>query len=293
VTGLSAAAPTASSLKYYPADMTSGNFMPPSGTSPTGTFFNATFTGAPSRVRPPVRALSMRRALLSAVLIFSCLPLSGITAFSADGRAGKERNSSRNAVANGGGREGAAAQASAAQPGTQGAAPEGTPPASEVTPGEQGAPAYEYTEPVFGDNRVSYSFLVLRTLAILAVLVVAVYFVMRIFLKNRRKIVTGTDIIKVLATYPLAGNKSIQIMEIAEKVFILGVTESNINMITSVEDKETIDRIKLQSSKETKGGFQSFKDQLMKLISGKAFTGQGQISNFSDFKQRISKMRKR
>ena len=215
----------------------------------------------------------MRTALLSAVLIFSYLSAPGITAFAADRRAGKERNTSGNAVA---------------QPGTEGA-----PPASAQTPGEQGAPAYEYTEPEFGDNRVSYSLLVLRTLAILAVLVVAVYIVMRIFLKNRRKIVTGTDIIKVIATYPLAGNKSIQIMEIAEKVFILGVTDSNINMITSVEDKETIDRIKLQSSKETKGGFQSFKDQLMKLISGKAFTGQGKISNFSDFKQRISKIRKR
>jgi len=220
----------------------------------------------------------MWTALLSAVLVFSYLSAPGITAFAADRRAGKERNTSGNTVS---------------QPGTQEAAPDGAPPASAQTPGEQGAPAYEYTEPQFGDSRVSYSLLVLRTLAILAVLVVAVYIVMRIFLKNRRKIVTGTDIIKVIATYPLAGNKSIQIMEIAEKVFVLGVTDSNINMITSVEDKETIDRIKLQSSKETKGGFQSFKDQLMKLISGKAFTGQGQISNFSDFKQRISKIRKR
>ena len=259
MTGLSAAAPAASSQEYYPADTTGSTFVPPSGTS--------------SPVWPPVRAFILRTALLSAVLIFSYLSAPGITAFAADRRAGKERNTSGNTVA---------------QPGTEGA-----PPASAQTPGEQGAPAYEYTEPEFGDNRVSYSLLVLRTLAILAVLVVAVYIVMRIFLKNRRKIVTGTDIIKVIATYPLAGNKSIQIMEIAEKVFILGVTDSNINMITSVEDKETIDRIKLQSSKETKGGFQSFKDQLMKLISGKAFTGQGQISNFSDFKQRISKMRKR
>ena len=269
MTGLSAAAPAASSQEYYPADTTGGSLVPPSA--------------AASPVWPPVRALFMRTALLSAVLIFSYLSAPGITAFAADRRAGKERNTSGNTVS---------------QPGTQEAAPEdaapdGAPPASAQTPGEQGAPAYEYTEPQFGDNRVSYSLLVLRTLAILAVLVVAVYIVMRIFLKNRRKVVTGTDIIKVIATYPLAGNKSIQIMEIAEKVFILGVTDSNINMITLVEDKETIDRIKLQSSKETKGGFQSFKDQLMKLISGKAFTGQGQISNFSDFKQRISKMRKR
>jgi flagellar protein FliO/FliZ len=115
--------------------------------------------------------------------------------------------------------------------------------------------------------------------------------VFRVFLRNRNKIVTGTEVVKVLATYPLAGNKSIQIVQIAEKVLILGITDSNINLITTLEDKETIDKIKLESSKEMRG-FASFKDQLLKLISGKAFSGKGQISHFNEFKQRINKMKK-
>jgi flagellar biosynthetic protein FliO len=152
-------------------------------------------------------------------------------------------------------------------------------------------PAYDYTAPDFGENRSSYPFLVLRTLAVLAVLVIVIYLVFRVFLKNRHKIVASTEVIKVLATYPLAGNKTIQIVQIADKVLILGITDSNINLISTLEDKETIDKIKLESSKETRG-FQSFKDQLVKLISGKAFSGQGQASYFNEFKQRINKMKK-
>jgi flagellar biogenesis protein FliO len=171
-------------------------------------------------------------------------------------------------------------------PGTQGPVPETQSPEAPET-----APAYDYTAPDFGENRASYPFLVLRTLAVLAVLVIVIYLVFRVFLRNRHKIVTSTEVIKVLATYPLAGNKTIQIMQIADKVLILGITDSNINLISTLEDKETIDKIKLESSKETRG-FQSFKDQLIKLISGKAFGGQGQISYFNEFKQRINKMKK-
>jgi flagellar biosynthetic protein FliO len=178
--------------------------------------------------------------------------------------------------------------------GTAPAAPAGTGPAATGAPGEgqpEGAPDYDYTAPDFGESRVSYSFLVLRTLAVLAILVIVVYLVFRVFLRNRHKIVAGTDVIKVLATYPLAGNKSLQIVEVAGKVLILGITDSNINLITTLEDKETIDRIKLERSKETKG-IASFRDQLLKFISGKTFGGQGQISNINEFKERIKKMKK-
>jgi flagellar protein FliO/FliZ len=171
-------------------------------------------------------------------------------------------------------------------PGNQAAAAQNEAPQAPET-----VPAYDYTAPDFGENRSSYPFLVLRTLAVLAVLVIVIYLVFRVFLRNRHKIVSSTQVIKVLATYPLAGNKTIQIVQIADKVLILGITDSNINLISTLEDKETIDKIKLESSKETRG-FQSFKDQLLKLISGKAFSGQSQISHFNEFKQRINKMKK-
>lgn len=152
-------------------------------------------------------------------------------------------------------------------------------------------PAYEYTEPEFNGNRISYPLLVLRTLAVLAAIVIGIYLIFRLFLKNRNKIVTDTGLIKVLSSYPLAANRVIQVVEIAGKIMILGVSESSINLITEVEDKEFIDKIKLLSSKETEGAG-SFKGQILKIIGGKGFQKAGQASNINNYKKRISKFRK-
>jgi flagellar biogenesis protein FliO len=152
-------------------------------------------------------------------------------------------------------------------------------------------PDYEYEDPEFGENRISYPLLVLRALAILAVIIIGMFFLFRLLMKKRNRIVTDTGIIKVLATYPLASNRLIQVVEIAGKIMILGVTESNINLITEVEDGELIDKIKLLSSKESTGGG-SFKDQFLKLIGGKSFQNSGQLSYFSNYKKRINKIKK-
>ena len=152
-------------------------------------------------------------------------------------------------------------------------------------------PTYEYTEPEFGGNRISYPLLVLRTIAVLAAIIVGIYLILRLFLKSRNKIVTDTGLIKVLSSYPLAANRVIQVVEIAGKIMILGVSESSINLITEVEDQEFIDKIKLLSSKESKAGG-SFKDQIFKLMGGKGFQKAGQISNINSYKKRISKFRK-
>jgi flagellar biosynthetic protein FliO len=178
--------------------------------------------------------------------------------------------------------------------------PSEIPPSSPV--GEQGqtsgqeaeqqtVPDYEYTEPEFGENRLSYPMLVLRTIAVLAVIIVGIYLVFRFLVKKRHPFVRESEIIKVLAHFQIAANKSIQIVEIAEKMLVLGISDSNINLITTIEEKETIDRIRLLSSKESQGGG-SFREQFLKLIGGKTFPKSSQISYFDNYKKRINRMKK-
>jgi len=169
--------------------------------------------------------------------------------------------------------------------------PEVSDQALQETQEQEPLPDYEYTEPEFEENMLSYPMLVLRTIAVLAVIVVGLYVLFRVLVKKRNRIVTDTDIIKVHATFPLAANKLIQVVEIAEKILVLGVSDSNINLIAEVEDKETIDKIKVMSSKEKKGPL-SFKDQFFKLLGGRAFPKSEQISYFNNYKKRIDKMKK-
>jgi len=161
----------------------------------------------------------------------------------------------------------------------------------EETATPESEPAYEYDEPDLAPRKISYTALVLRTIAILAVIVIGIYILFRILVKNKARVIADTDMINVLGTYPLASNRLLQIVEIAGKILILGVTDSSINLIMSVEDKEHADRIKLMSSQESKGG-KSFKDQLLNLIGGKAFSRSGQISYLNNYKERIKRMKK-
>jgi flagellar biosynthetic protein FliO len=163
---------------------------------------------------------------------------------------------------------------------------------SPGTPGEEApVPEYEYEEPDFGENNVSYPMLILRTVAVMGAIIVGLYLLFKFLVKNKSKIVTNSDVIKVLATYPLAANRMIQVVDIAGQVLVLGVSDSNINLITEVEDREVVDRIKLMSSKET-NNTGSFKDQFFKMLGGKAFQNPGQISNLSGYRKRINRFRK-
>jgi flagellar biosynthetic protein FliO len=165
---------------------------------------------------------------------------------------------------------------------------------SSEAPGEAApteAPDYEYEDPEFNDNRVSYPLMILRTIAVMGVIIIGVYFLFRFLIKNKRKLITDSEVIKVLATYPLAANRIIQVVDVGGQVLVLGVSDSSINLITELQDQEVIDRIRLASSKE-KSGTGSFKDTFIGLLGGKAFMKPGQISQLSGYRKRINRMRK-
>ena len=77
------------------------------------------------------------------------------------------------------------------------------------------------------------------------VTLVGIYLVF-IYLKNKSKKVSGSsDIIKVLATTPLAPNRYVSIIEIVDDLYLISVSDHNINMLSKIEDKETKDQIKM------------------------------------------------
>ncbi len=161
---------------------------------------------------------------------------------------------------------------------------------AEADNGAEAAPDYEYEEPDFAENRISYPILVLRTVAILGALIIGIYFLFRVLVKNKKRVVADSDVIKVLSTYPLAANRFIQVVDIGGQVLVLGVSDSNINLITELTDTETVDRIRLLSSKEKTGG--SFKDQFFGLLGGRSGERPGSISHLMGYKNRINRMKK-
>ncbi|MEW6095168.1 MAG: flagellar biosynthetic protein FliO [bacterium] len=101
-----------------------------------------------------------------------------------------------------------------------------------------------------GKYNINLFVLIIKAIFSLIIITVLIYFILRFFLKGQRWITKQSGLIQIIATHPLAPNKYIQIVEIGNKLLVLGVSEHNINLLTEIVDKEVIDFIKIQSSKQ-------------------------------------------
>ena len=108
---------------------------------------------------------------------------------------------------------------------------------------------------------------VVSLFAVFAFVVILAYFAARAFGKNsmQRLAARGGQIYLQL---PLGPNRSVCVVELFGRVFVLGVTDANIHLITEIDDLETVDEIR--SSAPAGGG-----------------VFQEQFGSLSDFVQKI------
>lgn len=106
---------------------------------------------------------------------------------------------------------------------------------------------YTYDKPEA--EEVSYGWLIFKTLIVLGLLGFGFYMFFRFITKKVGVPSLGKNIVQLLAISPIGQGKFIQVVDIAGKILVLGVTDNNINLITEITEKDEIDRIKLLNSK--------------------------------------------
>ncbi len=82
----------------------------------------------------------------------------------------------------------------------------------------------------------------LSLFAVFAFVAVMAYFVSK-FLSNRFSETPAGSGGKVLAQLPLGPNRSVCVVELADRVFMLGVTEQSITLLREITDEDEIDRL--------------------------------------------------
>lgn len=123
----------------------------------------------------------------------------------------------------------------------------------------EGKGLYDYEEPSAEEQ--SYGWLIFKTILILGTLVAGFYFFFQYVTKKAGIQTVGQNVVQVLSIVPVGQNKFLQVVDMAGKILVLGVSDNNINLITEIHDKDEIDRIRLLSSRsapQTPGGFQEF-----------------------------------
>ena len=101
---------------------------------------------------------------------------------------------------------------------------------------------------------------VVSLFAVFAFVVILAYFAARAFGKSSMRTLAARGG-QVYLQLPLGPNRSVCVVELFGRVFVLGVTDANIHLITEIDDPETVEEIR--TAAPTEGGV--FHDQFGSL----------------------------
>lgn len=125
----------------------------------------------------------------------------------------------------------------------------------------------QYVEPK-SDFNLDLKITTLKFILIILVFIIIVFILKKYALKFSNP--NYTDNIKILDYQLLVDNKYIFIVEIYTKIFILGVSNNYISVISEITDKETINEIKLKTNQNIKNkNFSEYLNQLININNSK------------------------
>jgi len=105
-----------------------------------------------------------------------------------------------------------------------------------------------------------------RMLIILAAVVGAIYLLFWILRRSAGRKITENDLIRVLGSRSLAGNKSLHLVEVGSSVFLVGASDGGVELISQITDKESLDSVKLKAAAEAPAGRRNFQQLLSEVF---------------------------
>jgi len=146
------------------------------------------------------------------------------------------------------------------------------------------------------ENDFSLGKYIFKTIGALVIIGFLIFLVIKLFNRFPGRMAMGMgdekNLVSLLGSVPLSPNKYLQLVEVAQKVLLLGVTENNINILTEIKDQEQIDLIKANQSKLlSQSGF-PFAFYLNKMVKKFKLPGSHSI-NLEDSVNFIDQQKKR
>jgi len=148
------------------------------------------------------------------------------------------------------------------------------------------------TEEVQGGPLVS-SWDFLRMVLILAAVVGVIYLLFWLLKRGMRRQLPQNDLIHLLGTRNLTGNRALHLVELGKQVFLVGAAEGNISLISEIKNQETLDTIALeQSQMQTRAtqGFSHFFQSFLKSGKQQGSSVGDTIDFMKQQRQRLEKL---
>jgi len=105
-----------------------------------------------------------------------------------------------------------------------------------------------------------------RMLLILAGVVVAIYLLFWLLRRGSRRKIQENDLIRVIGSRGLAGNRALHLVEVGKSVYLVGSSEGGVGLISEITDKESLDSVRLKAAEEAPAGRRSFQNILSEIF---------------------------
>jgi len=128
--------------------------------------------------------------------------------------------------------------------------PAGAPSASAQPPATPGVSTWDFV----------------RMLLILGAVIAAIYVVFWLLRRGAGKRITENDLIRVLGSRSLAGNRSLHIVEVGTSVFLVGASDGGVQLISEITDKESLDSVRIRAAEEGPAGRRTFQQILAEIF---------------------------
>lgn len=92
--------------------------------------------------------------------------------------------------------------------------------------------------------------MIIKMLVVLALIIAALYAILRFLKKRNNNVQSDDDFMRRVSSLNFAPGKSVEIVTLVDRCFMLGVTDSNINLIAEITDKEMISAMNLNFDKK-------------------------------------------
>jgi flagellar protein FliO/FliZ len=114
---------------------------------------------------------------------------------------------------------------------------------------------------------------VLRMVAVLALAALAIYGFIFLFKRLIRPREQGDSYLKILSRASLGPNRSVYVISVGSKAWLVGAGEGGVSLIAEISDQETVDALLLEdasrrSAESIRGQFPDFGALLRRLAGG-------------------------
>ena len=132
--------------------------------------------------------------------------------------------------------------------------------------------------------------MIIRMIVVLALVIAALYGILRFIKKKNNNVQSDDDFMRRVSSLNFAPGKSVEVVTLVDRCFMLGVTDSNINLIAEITDKELISAMNLNFDKKqnTKKPM-NFSDVLEMFMPGSSKNKQNIYSQTEEAVENLTK----